>query len=367
MTLYEYSQLGCAIVTLSGGVTLMLIGNTKVKSSSWLSWAKWAFAAVLIVVGLFNLAQYALDLNVSNPKISRAMSVSMLYAVTFILAIAFIPLANKMPMSNTRPKLTAFISLLCIAMAWATPWCETSLATILSVSSLALYLIELMRIIITFAISFKMMSGHHKGLNAEENSRYSYLYLVWRCVSLLLLFALLYVFLVLLSFKAMAIYNFASLILWIYVFVNFVNLIINYQSNQQNDTEEFEPKEIQITDNKTVNIDTHLLAGLGSKLDKWVASGSYCHKGITMTQVAEKLGTNRTYLSRYINSYYGCNFNAWLTRLRIDEAKRLLLASPTLSLEKVSLQLGFTSKSQFISAFKSQEGITPGQWRVQHG
>lgn len=85
-----------------------------------------------------------------------------------------------------------------------------------------------------------------------------------------------------------------------------------------------------------------------------------------MAQVAQQLGTNRTYLSRYINGCYNCNFNAWLTRLRIDEARRLLVASPTLSIEKVSMALGFSSKSQFINSFKAQEGIPPGQWREQH-
>ena len=352
-------------MTLTCGITLMLIGNARVKSSFWLRWAKWVVAFVLIIVGLFQLVQYALDLKVSNPKISTAMSVSMLYTVTLMLAMAFIPSSNKMPMINMRPFITAIISLLCSALVWVTPWCEPSLATILSVSSLALYLIELVRIIIGFYISFKMMSSHRKEFKAEEKSRYSYLNLLWRCVSSLLLFAVLYVFLVMWSEKAMAIYNFASLILWAYVFVTFVNLIINYQSNESI-TASTESIHTQNIENKDVIESTRLVAGLSSKVDRWIASGAYCHKGITMTHVAEQLGTNRTYLSRYINSYYGCNFNTWLNRLRIDEAKRLLVDSPTLSMEQVSRQLGFTSKSQFMSAFKAQEGFTPGQWRNQH-
>ena len=147
MTLYEYSQLGCVVMTLSCGITLMLIGNTKVKSSFWLSWAKWAISLALIVVGLFNLAEYALDLKAANQLISRSINASTLYTVTFILAIAFIPIVQEMPMINMRPLQTAIITLVCSVLIWVSPWCAPSLSTILSVSSLALYLIELMQVL----------------------------------------------------------------------------------------------------------------------------------------------------------------------------------------------------------------------------
>ena len=365
MTLYEYSQLGCIVMTLTCGITLMLIGNTKAKSSLWLLWAKWAISLALIVVVLFNLAEYALDLKAANQLISRAINASTLYTVTFILAIAFIPIVQEMPMINMRPLQTAIITLVCSVLIWVSPWCAPSLSTILSVSSLALYLIELMRVLLGFAIIIKRLSHRRNEFKDEEKSRYSYINLLWKCISSLLLFALSYVFLVMLSEKALAIYNFASLILWAYVFVTFVNLIINYQ-NYEIITESLEMQP-QKLDNEENTTKSQLFEGLGRKLDQWTASRAFCNKGVTLTQVAEQLGTNRTYLSRYINSYYDCNFNAWLTRLRIDEAKRLLADSPTLSMEKISLQLGFTSKSQFMSAFKTQEGITPGQWRELNG
>ena len=362
MTLYEYSQLGCVVETLFCGITLLFIGNEKAKLSSWLSWTKWAVAIVLILVGIFTLVQYALSLSENYPKINTALNISMLYTVTLMMVVAFIPLANKMHLTNTRMILTAMVFLLCGLLVWISPWCEPSLATIMIVSSLALYFIELVRIIFVFAISYKMMSSRRNELNAEESSRFSYLNLLWRCVFSLSLFAMLYVFLVMWSEHALAIFNFATLLLWAYVFVTFVNLIINYRSS----VSQVETQTTQTPDNQPIETNSRLMQGLGTKLDKWVASGAYCHKGVTMVQVAEQLGTNRTYLSRYINSHYGCNFNTWLTRLRIDEAKRLLVSSPTLSIEKVSLQLGFTSKSHFMSTFKAQEGLTPGQWRDQH-
>ena len=82
-----------------------------------------------------------------------------------------------------------------------------------------------------------------------------------------------------------------------------------------------------------------------------------------MIQMAQLLSTNRTYLSQYINTRYGCSFNTWLTQLRLTEAKRLLASSPTLPIDSIAKMTGFASKSHFINSFKASERITPGKWR----
>lgn len=219
-----------------------------------------------------------------------------------------------------------------------------------------------MRIIFAFAISYKKLVNQSNQLNPDERFELSYLNLIWRCVMLLSVFALLYAFLVMWSDDALAIFNFASLALWAYVFITVANLIINYPNAM--DTTVITPS--HTPDNEKVNDTSGNLSELDSKIDRWISTRAYCHQGITMTQVAKQLGTNRTYLSRIINSNYGCNFNTWLTRLRIEEAKNLLASSPTLTIEKISQQTGFTSKSQFMRNFKAQEGITPGQWREHY-
>lgn len=362
MTLYEYSQLGCVVETLFGGVSLLLIGNLKVKSSRWFSRAKQVIALVFILVGIITLLQFQLKLNVDKPLVNTALNITMLYTATLMIATAFIPLANRMQLTRARMFLTLMIFLLCVALVWVSPWCDSSLATILIVSSLALYLIDLLRIIFVFAISYKKLVNQSNQLDPDERFELSYLNLIWRCVMLLSLFALLYAFLVMWSDNALAIFNFASLVLWAYVFITVVNMIINYPDAM--DTTDM--PSLQTPDNKQIKALAGNLGELDSKLDRWISTRAYCHQGITITQVAKQLGTNRTYLSRYINSNYGCNFNTWLTRLRIEEAKNLLVSSPTLTIEKISQQTGFTSKSQFMRNFKAQEGITPGQWREQY-
>lgn len=359
LSLYGYSQLCCAVELLSFGISLLLIGNARVKPSLWLKWAKCAMAIVFLAVGTLTLVQCAFDLSVSKPSLNAVLNVTTLYTVTFALAVAFIPLADNLNMTRSRIYLTGTLFILCDALAWLSLWLDPALVTIALVSSLALYFVELLRIIFVFVVSYRTLSSRCDHLVADDVARLSYLKLLWHSVLILSLFALMYVFLVLWSEQALAVYNFASLVMWAYVFVTFVNLVVNYIPSNHDGA-------VQSPVYEQVESTAKFSSDLKDKLERWVASRAYCQPGVTMAQVAQQLGTNRTYLSRYINSCYSCNFNAWLTRLRIDEARRLLVASPTLSIEKVSMALGFSSKSQFINSFKAHEGVPPGQWREQH-
>ena len=77
----------------------------------------------------------------------------------------------------------------------------------------------------------------------------------------------------------------------------------------------------------------------------------------------EWLRINRTYLSNYINSTYGLNFNLWINHLRIEEAKQLMGQTPKRSLSEIAERIGFTDLAHFSKQFKLQEGVSPSEWR----
>ena len=78
------------------------------------------------------------------------------------------------------------------------------------------------------------------------------------------------------------------------------------------------------------------------------------------------LGTNRTYLSVYINTELGCSFFEYVNHCRVKYAKHLL-CEMTDPLDVVALLSGFNSLSSFRRAFLLEEGITPGQYRLEKG
>ena len=358
-TLYQYSQLCCIVETMVFGISLLFIGNGKLKKSSWMKRAKCSIALVLLIVGIFTTLQYSIHMSQDYPKLNTALNINMLYGVTFLLAFAFLPLANKAQNANYKLYPTLLVFLLSGALVWISTFMETSIGAIIRVSSMALYLFELVRITIACIVSFKKLDRNKILLDSENGIRSSYLTMLVECLIAMSLYALLYVFLALWSEKTLAIFNFATLPLWAYLFVTFVNMMINYQPHESESTTQV----ADIEQNTSLKSEYKKLK---TKVNHWISSRGYCRHGVTLNQVAEQLGTNRFYLSRYINDTYGYNFNSWLTRLRIEESKRLLISSPTLSLDKIALKVGFASKSHFMSSFKSIVGTTPGRWREQN-
>lgn len=87
----------------------------------------------------------------------------------------------------------------------------------------------------------------------------------------------------------------------------------------------------------------------------------YLQKNITLADLADKLGTNSTYLSQYINNQLKTNFNDYINSQRIDEACRMFRSNTTLkySVDQIADRVGFSSRTTFYNTFKKFTGITP--------
>lgn len=78
--------------------------------------------------------------------------------------------------------------------------------------------------------------------------------------------------------------------------------------------------------------------------------------------LAEALGRNRTYLCACFKEETGLSVNEYITKLRIDEAKRLLKVTGK-PLRLIAEQVGYSSQSYFQRVFKKTEGKTPLEYR----
>ena len=124
-----------------------------------------------------------------------------------------------------------------------------------------------------------------------------------------------------------------------------------------------EPAAADDTPEPAAAMPTSIRADIAARLEEWIAADGYTRPGLTITDVANDLLTNRTYLSGYINTTYDTTFREWITRLRIEYAKRLLLGSPELTVQDVSERSGFQSTSHFIRIFKERTACPPAKWR----
>ena len=105
-------------------------------------------------------------------------------------------------------------------------------------------------------------------------------------------------------------------------------------------------------------------AKLEQRINEWKEEKLYLTDQITINDIAERLGTDRRYLSRFINEHYGINFSRWISEMRIEEAKRLMEKEPDEGLEWVAQQTGFSSLSYFSKVFSQVVGVSPKKWRA---
>ena len=83
---------------------------------------------------------------------------------------------------------------------------------------------------------------------------------------------------------------------------------------------------------------------------------------ISLSVLAEEFHLSAQYISQLFKSEIGVGFLAYLTNIRMEQAKKLLLSTP-LSIAEVSEQSGYSDYRVFTKVFKKAEGITPSQYR----
>lgn len=164
-----------------------------------------------------------------------------------------------------------------------------------------------------------------------------------------------------------------GIIMMIYAFVCVINFSFNYNKVAVAITmppieQEDEGKENDSSYKKEAmsnSLSESLRDILHEKAQRWIERGGYRTPGITIEHVAHEMGTNRSYLSRYLNEVLHVTFYEWVAQLRIEEAQSLLRTHPSMLIEQIATRVGFTSASTFSSTFKKMVGIAPNLWRNQ--
>ena len=89
---------------------------------------------------------------------------------------------------------------------------------------------------------------------------------------------------------------------------------------------------------------------------------NYGDVDLTLTRVADQFNLTPNYLSIFFKENAHDTFLNYLTRLRLEEAKRLM-RDTHLSITEISERVGYASANSFTRAFKKIEHVTPTQYR----
>ncbi|MEK0423364.1 MAG: hypothetical protein RLZ95_1274 [Bacteroidota bacterium] len=96
-------------------------------------------------------------------------------------------------------------------------------------------------------------------------------------------------------------------------------------------------------------------------LNSYLSETPFVKKDFTLSQMSFDLKIPERFLSTYFNKELKITFSEWRKNLRIDYVCTLLEEgeSKSLTIEAISANAGFASRSKFIDAFKERKGVTP--------
>ena len=88
----------------------------------------------------------------------------------------------------------------------------------------------------------------------------------------------------------------------------------------------------------------------------------YENPDLSVTELSSIFKTNSSYLSSQFKKEFEIGLLDYITSVRINAAKKLLVTTNSPNTE-ISLQVGYTNTRTFLRAFSKSEGITPKEYR----
>lgn len=90
----------------------------------------------------------------------------------------------------------------------------------------------------------------------------------------------------------------------------------------------------------------------------------YCDD-LSTSMLSEQFGLSSNYITNLLKQELGIRYNDYITQLRMDHAKELLI-STNQSVKSITTACGYYSQSHFTKLFVEREGCTPIEFRKQN-
>ena len=92
---------------------------------------------------------------------------------------------------------------------------------------------------------------------------------------------------------------------------------------------------------------------------------THYNEKLSLEELGQTFHMSPKYFSVFFQKHFSRSFTDYLTSIRIECAKKMLVESDA-DMELISQQAGFSSSSYFIRMFRKCLGLTPGQYRKKY-
>jgi two-component system response regulator YesN len=88
-------------------------------------------------------------------------------------------------------------------------------------------------------------------------------------------------------------------------------------------------------------------------------------ENLTLQHISNQFFISREYISRKFKQEFKVNFSDYMSRIRIEKSK-LLLLNPHLRIAKIAEEVGYPDVKYFSKVFKKIVGVSPNQFRKEN-
>ncbi|WP_391570700.1 response regulator [Cohnella sp.] len=92
---------------------------------------------------------------------------------------------------------------------------------------------------------------------------------------------------------------------------------------------------------------------------------THLYESLSLELLADKAHVNPSYLSRIFRQYTGEQLTAYVTRMKMEQAGKLL-AGGAIRVQDVAARLGFDNPNYFAKVFRKATGLSPHEYRQHH-
>ena len=129
----------------------------------------------------------------------------------------------------------------------------------------------------------------------------------------------------------------------------------NQRSGEENQRDE-EEKHLQQLSEERRNF-------IQNSLDQWCMDLGYKDCNVNMLTLSRTLCISKNELSQFFDQCLHSNFRIWLSEIRLNAAKKMMLEYPDYSNDIISAECGFSCRTHLYRIFKTKEGCSPTEWR----
>lgn len=328
---------------------------------------RWSIVTALLIMALHYFLQIHYGFRAQGADVGALVNTLFYAPAIYIFSYSFVRLAGRRA-TQQRFLLVALVSMLLIVSCFVAGWIHyRSLHMPLALYAMGTCFIA--SIVFCFVYPNKEISRMRELANDESGQMQVQYNLFLREASTLLYSASLMMSLSIYFTPMTFIVGTLNLIAMLFFVVSFIALGFKIQNVRQIISTEIEEVagaegEEQKEEAKP-QMSQEQRESIASLLDGWRRNQGYSTSELNSSLLAARLNVPKRLLIQYLREVEGKTFRVWLSDLRLEEAKRLIIAHPHYSNETIAEACGF-SRSHLQVKFKESTGLTTNDWREAH-